>query len=217
VSFYDGDPRLAGKRLGGAVTTAYLHPGEYEDVTFVLPRSRTTRKAVFVSADDSGGLKGRIVEADEENNLYDSGEALTGAEGQPDLVVVNVDVSGASIESQSLAVSGEASARVRNQTAVVVTQPFEVAFFEDRDGDETLGPADAVLGQAVRALRARSSSGAVPCGPSWTAPSSSRKPTRRTTPRGPERPATSVRRAGPTRCARSGRGRPAPRARRRRR
>src|SRR4029453_3412385 len=113
------------------------------------PRSRTTRGAVFVSADDTGGLKGRILESDEANNVLDGGHALLAVTTLPDLAVVDVDVSGLVTNARSLATSGLARARVRNQSVTTVGKPFEVAFFEDRDGDGRLGAADAVLGRVT--------------------------------------------------------------------
>ena len=50
---------------------------------------------------------------------------------------------------QTLVVSGSATAVVRNLSGVAVAGPFEVAFFEDRDGDGVLGTADATLGRAT--------------------------------------------------------------------
>ena len=149
VSFYDGDPRLGGLKLGTLPTSRYLRPGEFEDVTLQLPRSTTTRGAVFVSADDAGGLKGRILESDEQNNVLDGGQALVAVTALPDLAVVDVDVSGLVTNARSLATSGLARARVRNQSVTTVGTPFEVAFFEDRDGDGMLGAADAVLGRVT--------------------------------------------------------------------
>ncbi len=151
VSLYDGDPRLGAPKLGTLATTRYLHPGEYEDVTLRLPRTTTTRAAVFVSADDAGGLHGRIVESDEQNNVQDGEQALSSVAAQPDLVVVDVDAAGLATDARSLAATGIARARVRNQSTVPVGGPFEVAFFEDRDGDGTLGAADAVLGRVTLA------------------------------------------------------------------
>ena len=149
VSFYDGDPRLGARKLGTVATTRYLHPGEYEDVTLRLPRSTTTRAAVFASADDAGGLKGRILESDEQNNVLDGGRALVAAAGLPDLTVVDVDVSGLVANPKTLALSGVASARIRNQSELPVAASLDVAFFEDRDGDGVLGAADVVLGQVT--------------------------------------------------------------------
>ena len=150
VSFYDGDPRLGSVRLGTVETATYLPPGRFEDVELVLPRTRTTRGPVVVSADDAGGLVGRIVESDEENNLYDTGQALVGAGGLPDLAVSSVDVSrlvGGRADPRRLRDrDGGASA---TSPASPVERPFEVAFFEDRDGDGALGAADAVLGRAT--------------------------------------------------------------------
>jgi len=149
VSFYDGDPRLGAPKLGTVATASYLRPGGYEDMLLRLPRSSATRGAVFASADDTGGLIGRIVESDEANNVLDSGQALVAGADLSDLTVVDVDVSEAVTDARTLALSGFASARVRNQSKVPVGAAFDVTFFEDRDGDGTLGAADAVLGQAT--------------------------------------------------------------------
>jgi RHS repeat-associated protein len=149
VSFYDGDPRLGGVRLGTVETTTYLRPGRFEDVDLFLPLARTTRGPVVVSADDVGALVGRVVESDEDNNLYDTGQALLGSAGLPDLAIGSVDVSALSGDWQTLVVSGSATAVVRNLSGVAVETPFEVTFFEDRDRDGLLGDADATLGRAT--------------------------------------------------------------------
>jgi RHS repeat-associated protein len=149
VSFYDGDPRLGALKLGTVSTSAVLAPGQFVDLLLRLPRPTTTRGAVFVSADDVGGLEGRITESDEDNNVLDGGQALVAAGGLPDLAVVDVDVSALVTDGKTLALTGTASARVRNQSTVPVSTPFEVAFFEDRDGDGVLGGADVVLARAT--------------------------------------------------------------------
>ena len=134
VSFYDGDPSFGTPRLGMVRTSAYLRPGEFEDVVLVLPFSVTTTSSVWVVADDAGGMHGFVTESDEGNNAFDSGRALL-ATGQPDLVVTHVDTAGVSTEAQTLALTGSIGATIRNQGEAPAMGPFAVTFFEDRNGD----------------------------------------------------------------------------------
>ncbi|MBN2266242.1 MAG: VCBS repeat-containing protein, partial [Candidatus Aminicenantes bacterium] len=149
VSFYDDDPRIDPVRLSTVETTTHLRPGQYEIVEIALPVSLRTRGPVFVSADDFGHLRGRILESDEDNNIYDTGMALLATAALPDLSVADVDISGLAGDWQTLAVSGRGAAVVQNLSPTPVQGPFEVSFFEDRDGDGAFGEADTLLGRAV--------------------------------------------------------------------
>ena len=73
VSFYGGDPSYGGNLLGVVQTSNVLKPGEYEDVTLVLPAAACAGGPVWVSADDTGILSGEIDELSETNNLHNSG------------------------------------------------------------------------------------------------------------------------------------------------
>jgi RHS repeat-associated protein len=149
VSFYDGDPAFGAPRLGTVRTTRYLGPGEFEDVALTLPAAVTTVSSVWVAADDAGDLHGIVTESDEANNVFDSGRALLAGDGQPDLVITAVDVSGVSGDAQTLAVTGAVLAEIRNQGDGPAAGPFAVSFFEDRNGDGAFqGGVDLLLGSA---------------------------------------------------------------------
>ena len=149
VSFYDGDPGYGAPRLGTVRTSTYLPPGAFEDVALILPASVTTSASVWVAADDVGGLRGFVTESDEGNNVFDSGRALLGGDGQPDLVILRLDVSGVSGDGQTLAIAGTVSAEIRNQGDAPATGPFAISFFEDRNGDGAFQDGlDLLLGSA---------------------------------------------------------------------
>ncbi len=71
VSFYDGDPTAGGALLGTTTTSTRLDPGNYQDVSLVVPFN-TSANPVWVVADDQGGLNGLHTELDEVNNLHAS-------------------------------------------------------------------------------------------------------------------------------------------------
>jgi RHS repeat-associated protein len=146
VSFYDGDPAGGGVRIGMVETGSPLLPGRFEDVTLHLPGSVRTVGSVFVAADDLGESRGRIVESDETNNVYDSGLALVASPGGPDLAVASVDTGALVTDAGDLAVSGMLSAIIRNQGEADVTASFSVTFFEDLDRNDALSAGDNVLG-----------------------------------------------------------------------
>jgi RHS repeat-associated protein len=90
VAFYDGDPRLGGRLLGVASSAAALGPGRFEDVAVRVPATATFLP-LWVSADDAGGLVGRVVELDESNNLHDSGRYRGAAVNLPPVVSAGPD------------------------------------------------------------------------------------------------------------------------------
>ena len=157
VSFYDGDPRLGAAGSGrwprpgtctrASTRTSTLRPAALHD----HPRRRSSPRPTTPA-----GLKGRILESDEQNNVLDGGQALVAAAGLPDLSVVDVDVSGLVGESED---ARDLRSRLGPHPEPVAELPvgasFDVAFFEDRDGDGALGAADAELGR-VSVERARS-------------------------------------------------------------
>jgi RHS repeat-associated protein len=71
VSFYSGDPAAGGTLLGTTTTSIRLNPGDYQDVSLVVPFD-TAANPVWVVADDQGGLHGLHTELDEVNNLHAS-------------------------------------------------------------------------------------------------------------------------------------------------
>ena len=73
VSFYDGEPGAGGILLGTVETAVALSPGEFEDVTLVLPAGSSTQSDVWVVADDSGDGTGLHNECDETNNTHFTG------------------------------------------------------------------------------------------------------------------------------------------------
>jgi hypothetical protein len=151
VSFYEGDPRLGGRRLGTANTVALLAVGEHEEVTLTLPSSMTTSEGVFVVADDRGGLRGTVSETDEENNFYDSGIALTAEAGTVDLTVARVDAASATADARTLVLSGTLKAEIRSLADGPVTTAFTTTFFEDVNGNGAFDTGgDAILGAATR-------------------------------------------------------------------
>jgi hypothetical protein len=161
VTFYDGDPRLGGRRLSTARTSGLLHPGGFEEVTLSLPLSEATRSSVWVSTDDFGNLRGGTSESNEENNLFDSRLGLVGgALGQPDLRVAHVDTGEISGDWQNLAVSGRVRAEVRNQ-GESDAGAFEVTFFEDVNRNEALDGADRILASSSSAGLSAGASGTV--------------------------------------------------------
>ncbi|HJT78200.1 MAG TPA: putative Ig domain-containing protein, partial [Gemmataceae bacterium] len=81
VTFYDGDPKAGGVRLGTAKTTGRLEPGRFEDVALTVPSAFLTD--VWVAADDDGTGRGHVSECDENNNLYHSFTGLPGANRPP--------------------------------------------------------------------------------------------------------------------------------------
>ena len=81
--------------------------------------------------------------------MLDGGQALVAVTALPDLAVVDVDASGLATNATLARHVRAREARVRNQSVTTVGAPFEVAFFEDRDGDGMLGAADAVLGRVT--------------------------------------------------------------------
>ncbi|MEM6795693.1 MAG: FG-GAP-like repeat-containing protein, partial [Acidobacteriota bacterium] len=65
---------------------------------------------------------------------------------QTDLVAVAVDPAGAVVDSQSLTLTGSLLVDVRNGGTTDALALFDVAVFEDLDGDGAFGPVDNVLG-----------------------------------------------------------------------
>ena len=163
VSFYDGNPLLGGTKLGTLFTSLYLEPGELEDVELLVPDATTTFFSVWVVADDFGGLLGSVSESREDNNAFDSGQALLGAAGagEADLVVVDVDTESATLDGQTLALSGSVSATVRNQGGGDVTTSFDVTLFEDLDGNGAFDVTDNLLGTTTLASLVAGASEAV--------------------------------------------------------
>ncbi len=152
VSFYEGDPRRSGSRLGMVRTSSasFLVPGSFEDVTLTLPLSLTTSEPVFVAADDLGDLKGIVAETNEDNNILGSTIALVATGGLPDLYPTRVDVAAVTEDAQTLTVGGTAAVEVQNQGEGAPTGPFTVTFFEDRNRNAQLDPGvDLVLGTAT--------------------------------------------------------------------
>ena len=147
VTFYDGDPDLGGVPLGTVQTTSLLPPGQFEDVDLTLPAAVVTAQSIHVAADDDGNRKGGVSETSEENNVFDSGLALTASSGLPDLTVVLVTGASAVVDAQTLEVSGVAFADVRKQGDASSVGSVDVVFFEDTDldGGYTVG-ADTLLG-----------------------------------------------------------------------
>jgi len=68
VTFYDGDPRLAGVPFGTVATPAALAPGEFVDLTLTVAGSAPDE--IFAVADDLGAMVGGQSECDEDNNLH---------------------------------------------------------------------------------------------------------------------------------------------------
>ncbi|HET9316663.1 MAG TPA: LamG-like jellyroll fold domain-containing protein, partial [Vicinamibacteria bacterium] len=67
----------------------------------------------------------------------------------PDLTVNDVDLASLQVDGQTLQVSGSLSAEIANLGMVDAREPFEVSFFEDRNGNGTLeAGTDAVLAVA---------------------------------------------------------------------
>jgi RHS repeat-associated protein len=81
VTFYDGDPRAGGVKLGTVRTTRRLDPGQFEDVSLTVPAVGLSE--VWVAADDDGTGRGRVGECDEDNNLYPSGTGLPSTNRPP--------------------------------------------------------------------------------------------------------------------------------------
>ena len=126
-----------------------MAPGAYEDVVLTLPAAATTSRSIWIAADDFGDLRGMTTESDEDNNVYDSGQALLGPSAGVDLVVTDVDAAGIVTDPGHLAVSGTVRATIRNQGDAAATGAFVVAFFEDADADGAYEPGvDVLLGQA---------------------------------------------------------------------
>ncbi|MFN8548733.1 MAG: FG-GAP-like repeat-containing protein [Candidatus Eisenbacteria bacterium] len=69
VAYYDGDPNGGGTLLGVAATSINLPPGEFEDVTLLIPSSLTGTHSICVAVDDGGSGVGSVHECDETDNL----------------------------------------------------------------------------------------------------------------------------------------------------
>ena len=152
VTFYDGDPAAGSPRLGTVLTSAAMASGAFEDVVLRLPAAATTSRSIWIAADDDGNLHGMTTESNEDNNVYDSGQALVGPSAGVDLVVTDVDAAGIVTDPETLVVSGTVRATIRNQGDAPATGAFAVAFFEDTDADGAYDPGlDVLLGQAVHA------------------------------------------------------------------
>jgi streptogramin lyase len=73
-----------------------------------------------------------------------------------DLTVVTVDPSALEYDGQTLTVSGDVSATIKNQGTSDLFDPFEVLFFEDFDFDQAYNPAvDRTLGRILVATTLR--------------------------------------------------------------
>ncbi len=152
VTFYDGDPAAGSPLLGTVHTSMVMAPGAFEDVVLILPAAATTRRSIWVAADDFGNLHGMTTESNEGNNVYDSGQALLGQSAGVDLVVTDVYAAGIVADPATGAVSGTVRATIRNQGDAPATAALAIAFFEDADADGVYDPGvDVVLGQAVHA------------------------------------------------------------------
>ena len=66
--------------------------------------------------------------------------------GENDLEVLAVDPAAATLDAQTLAISGVVSVEIANAGNADVGAPFDVTVFEDSDGDDALSPGDNVLG-----------------------------------------------------------------------
>lgn len=81
---------------------------------------------------------------------------------QTDLAVLSVDASGASTDPQALALTGEVAVELTN-LGTDGASGYDVAIFEDRDGDEAFTPAtDNLLGTAAGASLAPGGTATVP-------------------------------------------------------
>ena len=86
VSFYDGDPREGGMRIGTAWSTTSLLPGGFEDVSLTWPDADSLGP-VFAMADDDGTGNGFYSESDTDNNLTSAAVAVcSGPQATPDSI-----------------------------------------------------------------------------------------------------------------------------------
>lgn len=72
VSFYFGNPASGGRLLRTVNTTTKLEPGQFEDVSIIVPPDASPNP-LWVVADDLGNGTGIHEETDETNNAYNSG------------------------------------------------------------------------------------------------------------------------------------------------
>ncbi|HET9315695.1 MAG TPA: FG-GAP-like repeat-containing protein, partial [Vicinamibacteria bacterium] len=88
----------------------------------------------------------RLLATDGEEDVFD--EATITVAPAPDIVVDRVDAAGASVDGQTLAVSGSVDVMLRN-ASTTATGPFSVTLFEDRNQDGAYQPGnDELLGVA---------------------------------------------------------------------
>ncbi|MBN2371451.1 MAG: VCBS repeat-containing protein, partial [Vicinamibacteria bacterium] len=150
VSFHDGDPRWSGRPLGITLTTASIAPGRFEDVTVSLPAIEVTTYSIWVSVDQFGSGAGAVLESIENNNVLDSGVALTSGGILPDIAVRHAAAN--VVTDRQNTVSGSVSAEIASQGPVRIVDPFRVIAFEDRDHDDSYDAAtDGLLGSVVLA------------------------------------------------------------------
>jgi hypothetical protein len=76
VSFYLGDPTVAGVLIGTVQTSKPLNPGEYEDVSFVWTLPLPGIQNIYIQADDDGSGTGAVKEGFEDNNVHNAGVSI---------------------------------------------------------------------------------------------------------------------------------------------
>ncbi|MHB0960422.1 MAG: putative Ig domain-containing protein [Pirellulaceae bacterium] len=104
VAFYDDDPDQGGQLLGVTAITRRLNPGEYEDISLVVPHGDL--RHVWAVADDDGTGQGQIRESNEENNRYHA--VLTAR--APDVTVLTPRDGVVATAGQEILISGRAVA-----------------------------------------------------------------------------------------------------------
>lgn len=131
VNLYNGDPNSGGALLQ-SFAIANLAGDATQTVSYPFNAARGPYR--FYAACDSEKV---VVELSEDNNIaIRSLLVKTSAEAMgPDLVPLEIDLSAAVTNPQSLRITGTAKVKFQNKGDDKVAAPFRVTVFEDKDGD----------------------------------------------------------------------------------
>lgn len=141
-----GDPRVGGTLIFGTETIPLIPQGGSASVQATL---NTTGYAgayeIYVNVDPFGS----IVETNKSNNLAHAAIAVKAAIA-PDLIVTNIDTTGVTTDSQTLALSGTVIVTIKNNGKSGTTTTFDIKAFEDTDRNKKFDPAiDKILGNVT--------------------------------------------------------------------
>jgi subtilase family serine protease len=131
INLYNGDPESGGTLLQ-TFPVADLAGDATQAVTHTFTAARGTYRFYVVCDSEK-----KVAELTEDNNLaIRSLLVKTSAEAKgPDLVPLELDLSGATTDPETLRVSGVAEVKFQNKGDDKVNTPFRISVFEDKDGD----------------------------------------------------------------------------------